>query len=175
MSAFTILFIVFVVYSIFKSKPNKNSDYGIKDNEEVRKLAKVVTPTFVLTHNEQPFFFLIQETYPEYILLSQVSFSAIIKTTDLAQRNAYNRLRLDYILVSNDFAPIVVIELDDRSHKSVSVKAKDNYRDNLLSAAGIPTLRFTETPTKDELKQKVNIILQEFEHRKKLPKLKKAS
>lgn len=170
-----IIILGFILYFLFSSNQSGKKNYGIKDNEEVRKLAKVVAPTFVLTHNEKPLFFLIQETYPEYILLTQVSFSAIVKTSEISQRNAYNRLRLDYLIVSNDFAPIVVIELDDRSHKAPAVKAKDDYRDNLLSAAGIPTIRFQEIPSKDELKRELNIVLKEFEYRDKTPSLKKAS
>lgn len=164
-----ILIVGFFVFAAISRCNKKNRDYGINDNEEVRKLAKVVSPSFILTRSEKPLFFLIQETLPEYILLTQVSFSAILKSNDLPTRNSFNRKRIDYLVVSKDFAPIVVIELDDRSHKISNVKESDEYRDNLLSAAGIPTIRFKELPSKELLKRELGIVLREFVHREKLP------
>jgi very-short-patch-repair endonuclease len=38
-------------------------------------------------------------------------------------------------------APLLVVELDDRSHRSVEAQERDRFKDEVLAAAGVPILR----------------------------------
>ena len=167
-----IILVVYILYFFF-SYGEEKIEHGIKNNDEVKKLEKVVSPTFVLTRIEKPFYYTLKELYPDHIILTQVSFSAIVKTSDVSLRNQYNRARVDILIVSEDFTPIVVAELDDKSHLNEKNKKRDELRDNILSAAGIPTIRFFGIPSKEEIKAEIDIVLRQFEHREKLPTYKR--
>lgn len=132
--------------------------YGLKNNAEVKELSRYVQPTRVLTPHERIMFKLLKETIPSnYSILCQVSFNAFIKCDDIGQRNRFNRKMLDFLIIDQNFIPVVCIELDDYTHKIKHVQEKDEYRDNLLSAALIPTERFNGIPKdKAEISHRIN-------------------
>lgn len=97
-----------------------------------------------LTKNEQPMYFRLIESFPELIVLAQVSFSALMSSTATASRNKYDRKTADFVLCTKSFDVVAVIELDDASHNG---RAKeDNDRDALLTGVGYRVLRFKKTP-----------------------------
>ena len=126
----------------------------LKDNPQVRELAKYVGPNKVLTPYERKMFALINESVPkDYKVLCQVSFNAFLKCEDMSIRNKFNRSMVDYLIIDSNFIPVVCIELDDFTHNSDIAKAKDELRDNILSAALIPTVRFKGLPKSVRLVQ----------------------
>lgn len=55
---------------------------------------------------------------------------------------AYRRWGVDFVLCERDtFTPLLVIELDDSSHNRADRQARDDFKNNVLSAAGLPLLR----------------------------------
>lgn len=119
----------------------------LKDNPQVRELAKYVGPNKVLTPFERKMFALINENTPKgYTVLCQVSFNAFLKCDDMSIRNKFNRSMVDYLIIDSNFIPVVCIELDDFTHNNETSKAKDEFRDNILAAALIPTVRFKGLP-----------------------------
>ena len=120
---------------------------GLKDNPEVRELAKYVGPNKVLTPFERKMYAMIVEAAPkQYKVLCQVSFNAFLKCDDMSIRNKFNRAMVDYLIIDENFIPVVCIELDDFTHNTQVAKTKDEFRDNILSAALIPTVRFAGLP-----------------------------
>ena len=69
-------------------------------------------------------------------------------------RSHKNRIlskHVDFVLCTRDtFKPVMVIELDDSSHRSSSRQARDAIKDRALEAAGLPLLRVTVTNWYDE-------------------------
>ena len=103
-----------------------------------------------LTENEQPMYFRLVETFPELVVLAQVSFSALMIGRTQADRNKLNRKMADFVICSKAFEVIAVIELDDSSHKGRD--KEDATRDAMIASVGYRTIRFKRTPNADELK-----------------------
>ena len=144
----------------------------LKDNPEVRELAKYVGPNKVLTPFERKMYAMINASIPSgYKVLCQVSFNAFLKCEDMSIRNKFNRSMVDYLIIDENFIPVTCIELDDFTHNSESAKSKDEFRDNILSAALIPTIRFKGLPKSSKIvKQKLKPI---FKNHRKSPIYKK--
>lgn len=107
----------------------------------------------LLTDREQPMFHRLQQAFPNDIVLTQVSFSALLTAKDLPTRATFNRKVADFVLTTKAFEILAVIELDDSSHKGR--EAHDSKRDLLLERAGYRVLRFKSIPDVDAVQQKV--------------------
>jgi hypothetical protein len=109
-----------------------------------------------LTKNEQPMYFRLVESFPELIVLAQVSFSALMYSTGTASRNKFDRKTADFVLCTKSFDVVAVIELDDASHNG---RAKeDGDRDALLTGIGYRVLRFKKTPDVAALQAAVSML-----------------
>lgn len=103
-----------------------------------------------LTDREQAMFFRLQSALPGHIVLTQVSFGALLEAKSLATRNTYDRKIADFVVCSKAFDVLAVIELDDATHKGK--QEKDGKRDQLLQRAGYKTLRFKNVPDAADIK-----------------------
>lgn len=86
----------------------------------------------------------LEQVIPSRNILVQVSMSAFMTTQNISIRNQFSRLYVDYLIVDEDYNPILSIELDGHYHKYT--QDKDKRRDELLKSAGIPVIRFKEIP-----------------------------
>ncbi len=110
--------------------------------------------------NEQPLFMRLRETLePEYVVLAQVSFSAILWTWSKPVRNRFNRKIVDFVVCDKGFNVIAVIELDDSSHKDK--KERDTERDLILTEAGITVFRYRYTPESFKILEDIKSVKQE--------------
>ncbi|CAN5906963.1 hypothetical protein BH11PSE12_BH11PSE12_17230 [soil metagenome] len=89
-------------------------------------------------------FFRLVESLPENIVLAQVAFSALLKTTEQTTRNKFDRKVADFVICNKAFEVIAIIELDDSSHKGK--EEQDAERDSLLINAGYKVIRYKKTP-----------------------------
>lgn len=122
--------------------------------ENSKKLYSDIKRKKILTVNEKPVYFDLVKACPSHlIVLCQVSFNSMITTRNIARRNEFNRAACDYCLCDKDFNPVLIIELDDRSH--IYNKERDFKRDTLLNSAGIPVVRFSTRPSIGELKKAI--------------------
>jgi very-short-patch-repair endonuclease len=60
------------------------------------------------------------------------------------------KMRADFVLLNKSYLPVVVIELDDSSHRGR--ESKDARRDSYVKEAGIAVLRYPGHPTLEQLK-----------------------
>jgi very-short-patch-repair endonuclease len=77
-------------------------------------------------------------------------------------RNRIDQKHVDFVLCSaTSFAPVLAIELDDRSHERWEARQRDAVKDAALQAAGLPVLRVhvTETHTPAELRERIDGLL----------------
>jgi hypothetical protein len=103
---------------------------------------------YLLSKGERAFFFALCKAvgfrfhiFPKVRLIDIV---AVIPGTPNPQshKNRILSKHVDFVLCARDtFTPLLVIELDDRSHRSPSTQVRDTLKDNILDAAGLPILR----------------------------------
>jgi len=98
------------------------------------------------TANEQKMFWRLVEAFPapEYLVLPQVSFGALLTAKGGASRYSFSQKRADFVLASKGFKVIAIIELDDNSHNGRGTE--DASRDAMLTEAGYRVLRYTGIP-----------------------------
>lgn len=109
-----------------------------------------------LTKNEQPMYFRLKEALPEYEILAQVAFSALITAKQRAVRSTFDRKVADFVVCSRAFHVLAVVELDDSSHKGK--EAADHARDALLTSAGYKVLRYKRVPDIDQIRKDIQPI-----------------
>lgn len=108
-------------------------------------------PRRILTPFEQKMFRQLQHAFPEYDVLCQVAFSALITNTDYKVRSRFNRKVTDFVLINSQCDVLAIIELDDPSH--LNKVEEDQFRDQMLSEAGYRVFRFTHIPSIQELRK----------------------
>lgn len=102
-----------------------------------------------LTKNEQAMYFRLSGALPDLIVLSQVSFGALLSAKSTAARNTFDRKRADFVICEKSFKVVAIVELDDSSHDGR--KARDDKRDAQLTAAGYRVLRYRGIPNIDRV------------------------
>lgn len=142
MELFAIIGVAVIVFVLFALKSAGGKAKG--------KSFPITAKKSILTKNEQPMFFRLNESLPECIVLAQVSFSALITSKGYAERARFNRKMADFVVCNKAFEVIAVVELDDSSHKGN--EEKDEARDGLLKQAGVAVLRYKTVPNIDTVK-----------------------
>ncbi|MES2186633.1 MAG: DUF2726 domain-containing protein [Pseudomonadota bacterium] len=104
-----------------------------------------------VTLNEQGMYNRLIQTLPDLVVLSQVSFGALLTANARAVRNTFDRKIADFVVCTKAFEVLAVVELDDSSHRGN--EAKDAKRDALLKAAGYRVLRYSRIPDVDRVRQ----------------------
>lgn len=132
------LLIMLVIAALIKAKTRGT------ENEEWPYLLKKP-----LSEIEQKFFLILKEALPEMIVLAQVGLWGIVdvkkglmKSERTKYENQIARQRLDFVICSQNFEVVAVIELDDASHQRASNKIRDEKKDKALTAAGAKIVRF---------------------------------
>lgn len=131
-----IIFIIAVIFILFKSSVNKGK-YKLK---------------IFLTKNEKDCFIHLRKIFPDNYICPQVSMGAVIEPTakingatrqersnSAVHRNQVQSKIIDYVILNKFLDPIFIVELDDNTHNSKIDKDKD--RDNNISLAGLKTIR----------------------------------
>jgi hypothetical protein len=98
-----------------------------------------------LTRNEQDFLERLEEAFPEYRVMAQVSMGALMNPAVkggtpgyLSIRSRFAQKVVDFVLLDGSFEVVALVELDDRTHRV----DKDATRDAMTAAAGYVTLRY---------------------------------
>jgi len=141
MSNWIVLFVI-VAIVLLAIIPN-----GKKERERKRSVDGVIEGKKPLTNREESMYWRLTAALPDLIVLSQVSFSAFLKTkgnNTLALRNTFDRKTADFLVLNKGFEILAVIELDDSSHKGK--EAKDEARDAMLTKAGFRVIRYANIP-----------------------------
>lgn len=102
-----------------------------------------------LTKHEQAMFFRLQGALPSLIVLSQVSFGALLTAKSRGTRNTFDRKRADFVICDKSFKVLAVVELDDSSHDGR--EEQDANRDKLLTDAGYRVLRYRSIPDVEQV------------------------
>ena len=118
---------------------------------------RVVRRAF-LTPNEQDFLVRLEEAFPDYRVMAQVSMGALMNPAVkggtpgyLSIRARYAQKVVDFVLLDGACEVVALVELDDRTHRV----EKDATRDAMTAAAGYVTLRYQsrDKPRPDQLRE----------------------
>ncbi len=98
-----------------------------------------------LTPNEQDFLVRLEEAFPEYRVMAQVSMGALMNPAVKGGTPGYLSIRarfaqkvVDFVLLDGSLEVVALVELDDRTHQV----DKDATRDAMTASAGYVTLRY---------------------------------
>lgn len=105
----------------------------------------------IMTAYEQKLFTQLKLAFPQYHVLSQVAFSALITNQNYKIRNQFNRKVTDFVIIDDNGGVIAIIELDDPSH--LDKVEEDKFRDLMLTQAGYKVIRFTSIPRLQEIRK----------------------
>lgn len=104
----------------------------------------------LLSEREQAMHNRLSHALPDFVVLAQVSFSALLTARAYAARNTFDRKIADFVVCDKAFQVLAVIELDDASHKGKA--EKDAARDAMLVSAGYRVLRYSNIPDIDRVR-----------------------
>ncbi|MBR5950369.1 MAG: DUF2726 domain-containing protein [Actinomycetaceae bacterium] len=99
----------------------------------------------ILTKREEAMYERLVKAFPNHSILAQISFGALLDSHSLGERNRFDRKIADFAICEKYTARVLVlIELDDASHKGKEVQ--DAARDKMLKRAGYVVRRYPNVP-----------------------------
>jgi very-short-patch-repair endonuclease len=122
--------------------------------QQYLRTKKKFYPKRIITAYECRMYVRLKEAFPQYHVLAQVAFSALITSHNLKIRNQFNRKVTDFVLLNESLQVLVIIELDDPTH--LYKVEEDKFRDYMLHEAGYRVLRYTEIPSVRQLHKDIN-------------------
>lgn len=133
-------FVVVLGVLLLKGKKGREKGKGFFEAKEIA------------TANEQAMFWRLVGALPmpEFVVLTQVSFGALLVARGEASRWSFSQKRADFVVCNKGFKVLAVIELDDSSHKGR--EQEDNDRDAMLIEAGYRVLRYKRIPEVAQLR-----------------------
>lgn len=107
----------------------------------------------ILTENEREFFTRLVNALPQYRVLPQISFGALLVPAVSAKdynatRATFSQKIADFVVCDAAMQVIAIVELDDRTHCA----DKDARRDAMLKDAGYAVVRFQSRHKPDAMK-----------------------
>ncbi len=122
--------------------------------QQYLRTKKKFYPKRIITAYECRMYVRLKEAFPQYHVLAQVAFSALITSHNLKIRNQFNRKVTDFVLLNESLQVLVIIELDDPTH--LYKVEEDKFRDYMLHEAGYRVLRYTEIPSVRQLHKDIH-------------------
>jgi hypothetical protein len=107
-------------------------------------------PKNLQTQNEIAFFEKLKFVFQNYHISTQVALSAIIETDNYKERSQFNTYYVDYVICDKKGEkPLLIIELDDNSHKREKRIIQDKRKNGVIQSAGIPFIRYKSKSSYD--------------------------
>ena len=122
--------------------------------QQYLRTKKKFYPKRIITAYECRMYVRLKEAFPQYHVLAQVAFNALITSHNLKIRNQFNRKVTDFVLLNESLQVLVIIELDDPTH--LYKVEEDKFRDHMLHEAGYRVLRYTEIPSVRQLHKDID-------------------
>lgn len=100
----------------------------------------------LLSPPEEVLYHRLVSCLPDHIVLAQVQVSRVLGVKKGFKfhewNNRINRMSYDFVVCTKDSTVIAAIELDDKSHDSMSRAAADMKKDMATSSAGVRLIRW---------------------------------
>lgn len=134
-------------------QPVANNAVDIDDFEDVVAEQERYYPRDVLTAAEFAFFTALQNVCRNYFYIApKMGLWALVDHRDnVTAWNKISRKHLDFTLCHpQTMKPLLVIELDDSSHRNPKQQERDAEKDAILAQVGVPVLRIPAARRYDE-------------------------
>lgn len=140
-----IIFIIFIVLIINETTTKTGNDQT-KDTqyEEQQNIKIYKAKNSILTNNEKEFYNkLFQVVDKNYLVLPQINLGSVVEKIDGSKfRNELFRI-IDFgIFDRKTLKPLLLIELNDKTHKQAERYQRDLKVREILKDAGLPLLTF---------------------------------
>lgn len=148
---------------------NKPEEVQHSQNEkiqvnEVKVNAQNLTKSIFNSKQERLLFFAIINCFPNYFIYPNVALSTIINSTlvdqviEQPEKRFFFNSTVDFVIIDqfNDFKPVFAIELDSEWHRLNNQKERDEMKNRIFKAAGLPLYRiehFSKYKTVEEFQQ----------------------
>lgn len=118
-----------------------------------RKISKIDSTVSLFKSLQEKDFFLALcrvfprlDVYPNVALSCLINYEAIKSSLSPEERDFFFKGIIDCVVFDrNHYKPIYFFELDSKYHDTINQKAKDNYKDNIISKAGQKIYRIRKT------------------------------
>ena len=111
----------------------------------------------VMNQSEKIFFSRLQESLPEYHILSRVSFDALLTTKFLRTRHKYQTMIADFVVLDENFKVLAILSCPDHHRKIYH----HHYQNNLLRSAGYHVIDYDELPSVDKLQKEFHLAIKQ--------------
>lgn len=123
---------------------------------------------YLMSKVENVFFEVLKEIVNEkYEVYPQIPLNVLVNSNQQAFRNKINRKRVDFVIFSKEYYnPLLVIELDDKTHELEVRVDRDNLVDMALFKCDLPILHVNikDRNNKFKLQQEINYILNNWNY-----------
>ena len=144
-----------IIYDKMKNLSNTKIQYGTTIYEQKN----------ILTEFELIFFKKLYNIYKDkYIIQCQISLSDIIEKITFNREEHYQKelyKKIDFGIFSKEMKPLVMIELNDRTHNKFDTMKRDNFVEKILNNANIPLIKFYSSYPNEEsyIKERIDKII----------------
>jgi hypothetical protein len=146
----------------FTNKYYQETNINTKNTDE-KGSERVYTKKRLITSNEEVFLKnLISATKNQYIIQAQINLASIIeKTSNEKYQNELYR-NVDFGIFDKNLFPLLLIELNDSSHKNFNRHQRDIKVRDICEKAGIPIVTFySNMPNRvDYIENRLKTLLQ---------------
>jgi len=152
--AIIVAVVIFAIKKKNEENSQKNSDpnksQSNSTNEDSLKGRKYKAKNSLLTPSELDFYEKLQTAFPNSnIQVQQVLYSFIEQEKEYFNQGPKGLFKsVDFLICDDEFKPIVAIELNDKSHRSLDRQERDKFVSVLFERCNIPLVVFE---TKEEL------------------------
>jgi hypothetical protein len=157
-----------IIIEYNENKPQKvehSQSEKIQVNE-VKVNAHNLTTGIFNSRQERLLFFALINCYPNYFIYPNVALSTIINSSlidqviEQSEKRFFFNSTVDFVIINqfNDFKPLFAIELDSEWHRLNNQKERDEIKNKIFKAAGLPLYRiehFSKYKTVEEFQQVV--------------------
>ena len=131
------------LFNLLFRKKQKTSTSSKQETKSPQEQIKTYRKKNLMTPTELKFFYAIKQSLPaQYILQAQINLASIIERTD--EHKYQNELyrNIDFAIFNNKYEPILLIEINDKTHNEKARIARDYKVKDICQAANLPLITF---------------------------------
>ncbi len=111
------------------------------------KKSKLKTKTYqakkLLTYTELKFYDALKIAIPNnYLIYPQINLASIINRTDKHKYQSELYRNIDFVVFNKEYSPILLIEINDKTHNKQDRKDRDNKVKEICQQANLPIIAF---------------------------------
>lgn len=152
------VFALLAVLTIAKRKLDAADAAGAKGARNTEDAPWPFDVRHLLTAPERTLYHRLVEALPDHLVFAQVGVSRVLHARQGPDQTSWHnriaQLSFDFVVCSKDTLPVLLIELDDRSHGRAANQKRDQKKDRAARDAGIRLVRWNvaDLPDRDTIR-----------------------